>query len=336
MVRSRRLLSAAFLLTTVLSVAAWTTLARGRSAMVPESDSHDFGEVLPGQLLSHRFTLKVGGLWPVRITRVITSCGCLDVRAREIAGGYEVEMIMEAAKRPGHREAFAEVETDEARGNVHTLRLAAEVVSPVDLDPPIPNLGSIARGATRAARAEVHVHEAPNARGKLEAAIVDRADPPTVRILERRPDGALVLGVADDAPIGPLTASLRFRFRFRDGKTPPLDIPIRGRVSGDLRASPPEVLLDWDRTGRPPSAHVEIVAPASQDARCVALGARSGALREGDGVRLSIRQADGRTFLDLTLDPTRLPRRPTSLQGIAGVVAPDGSRLNILIFINLQ
>jgi len=260
-----RWLSGVAVFTTVL----WMSPARGQLPPRPEADTpvrpkgpvllaaerfKDLGTVLEGEVLTITWNLENRGRDELRIDRTNTSCGCTVVALSEAqkriapGGSLALTASFDSTGRRGEQSKTVTVFSNDPTEPELKLDFRVMVEPLFNINPPgLINLRMVRRGDAIQKTVEVLPAEG---RSKVEIQeIVPEPGAPLVFAYEPFSAGQstgqrIQLTVAEDVPLGPLTAQARVRFTV-DGLSREYLIAMRGEVVGDLIWRPS--LLDMTR-----------------------------------------------------------------------------------------
>jgi hypothetical protein len=106
-----------------------------------DSSQHDFGQLGPGAIVSHRFQVSNKGGAPLRLLRVDTSCGCTSSLLGKdlLAPGEstELEVNFNTAGLQGPVQRTVTLVTDDPRSPSLLLGIQAEILGAIQVDSPI-------------------------------------------------------------------------------------------------------------------------------------------------------------------------------------------------------
>ena len=127
--RSRYLVSLLAVLLVGVIAAGVVTLAAPKIQV--DSETYDFGSVIAGTFVSHRFIITNVGNSPLTIKNVRTSCGCtvVDLQKQVLAAGEseELQADLSTTGYHGRIEKRIYVESDDHSNALVTLRLTGVV-----------------------------------------------------------------------------------------------------------------------------------------------------------------------------------------------------------------
>ncbi len=146
----RRFFSATVLVNLV-AVAAWAAPV----VSVPQM-SHDFGTILQGETVRHRFAFSNSGDAPLNIEKVSSSCGCTAAlaSARVLAPGEsgEIQTSFDSGRFRGEVSKTVYLYTNDPARPMVQLQLKGTVREEVALEPQLVNFGTVAPKKTVSAK----------------------------------------------------------------------------------------------------------------------------------------------------------------------------------------
>jgi hypothetical protein len=117
-------------------MASAIVLAQGQPRLLLAEPHYDFGRIVPGAVVTHRFKASNAGDAPLTISKLNPTCGCTSTVAGQgtLAPGEstELEVIFNAAGHPGLNQKSVEVVSDDPVQPVQTLSFDAEVMQDVE------------------------------------------------------------------------------------------------------------------------------------------------------------------------------------------------------------
>ncbi|NUN07956.1 MAG: DUF1573 domain-containing protein [Ignavibacteriaceae bacterium] len=97
------------------------------------SDTHDFGDIKPGEIVKHNFTIANNGGDVLKIENVITSCGCTatELSKRELKPGESVPLGVEfnSTGRSGPQVKYISVMTNDKTSPQVRLTIKGNILS---------------------------------------------------------------------------------------------------------------------------------------------------------------------------------------------------------------
>ena len=122
-------------------------------AFAPVDPVHDFGKVVEGQKLTHRFTFKNVGTIPLEIVRVAPACGCMTAteftKSVGIGETGGVAVTLDTARLLGPFMKTVNVVTNDPANEIFTFTLRGEVRRLVEVSPTVAGFGRIVDDRTR-------------------------------------------------------------------------------------------------------------------------------------------------------------------------------------------
>lgn len=207
--------------------------------------SYDFGEVDPGQTLTHVFRISNAGTAVLVVGKVRSTCDCTESHLSRVVfqpgdfGDLKVSLKM----REGTYSQVARVmiESNDAAKPQLALELSARSSPVFELRPPHIMLGDVPAAGVRANHVVYCRDE-----DAIHLSVDDVLEPSPVSVQYVRSEGerpSVSVKVNPDAPIGPITARLKVRIAAasEDGQDVIRTVPIRGNVVGGVSAVPSEL-----------------------------------------------------------------------------------------------
>lgn len=135
----------------VLAVACWGLLATAAWAAptvnVPQL-AHDFGTILQGETVRHRFAFSNTGDAPLQVEKISSSCGCTAAlaSAKVLASGEsgEIQASFDSARFRGEVSKTVYLYTNDPARPMVQLQLKGVVREEVTLEPQLVNFGTVA------------------------------------------------------------------------------------------------------------------------------------------------------------------------------------------------
>jgi len=113
----------------------FTSLLGAQGVLSIPAPSCDLGRIPPGRTVTRPFLVKNLGQGPLRILKLVPSCGCTTAKGapQTLAPGGEatLEVVLNPAGFRGRIQKTVQVQTDQADVPVQVLTLGAEVVPPI-------------------------------------------------------------------------------------------------------------------------------------------------------------------------------------------------------------
>lgn len=211
------------------------------AGLVPDNETHDFGERIMGEKTTHTFVLRNDGDEVVTISDVRAGCGCTKPTGwkSEVAPGEttEVSVEYENKNRPGPFHKVVRVMHD--AGPTLRLNLKGNIRPEVSYEPDRIHWESITRSnpasrevvLTTAMLDSLEITEVTSHNENIVAELIDVPEDPKTKRLK--------VSVKKTAPLGELhgRVSMRTNGEFVDE----ISIPISGRVFGDVKVTPEQV-----------------------------------------------------------------------------------------------
>lgn len=296
---------------------------------------HDFGAVEPGKVVQHVFLLQNTGGRPLVIEAVRSSCPCTDVRLSRgrIPPGASAELHvgLRVARRNAATSARILVLSNDRKESPTVLVVKARTNPVLDVSPSVVDFGRISH--QRDAPALVKLSLLAQHPDQVRVNVEDVLHPsPVQAFVDGREDQPLlVVSLARDAPVGPLTADIILTPA--QERSPPLRLSVRGRVVGPVRADPP--WLDFgvvNRSGRI-AREVHISTQAPREPLHIANARFSDNL--ASFARCTTDRGGVAGVLQVDLDLERVPLGQRALTGVLLVTCSGKSTVTVTIPIKL-
>lgn len=220
---------------------------------------HDFGNVPIGPLLSHEFTIKNTTKDTLHIYNVRVSCGCVAAQATKdtVAPGQSTTIYasMDTRRFVGSKTVTVYVSFDRPRYEEIALQVTAYSRSDIGLSPDTLSMGTIKRGATPIAEAELSLLDGTKiTEAKAESGYVQ------VTTREISP-GRFMLSakLRPDTPVGKWYTDI-WVTTTQDGRSAKIRIPLNVEVEPSLLAIPSTLNFDAVAVGEPVKKSVTIRA----------------------------------------------------------------------------
>jgi len=138
------------ILIAVLTILCLAVSAFGAPRLAAESPVYDFGTLLQGKKVEHRFKLENRGDQPLKIYRVETTCGCTVARdyPREIPPGKSgtLLVVFDSRHKSGPQSKGITLRTNSEPNARYVLQLKGRVLEPMTVAPRMCNFGIVSRG----------------------------------------------------------------------------------------------------------------------------------------------------------------------------------------------
>jgi hypothetical protein len=246
----------AFLLITLVLGAGAPAAADPGAHLVVAEHVHEFGAVVQGTLVQHRFLLQNDGTGELHIDDVAAPCGCtvavLSDHTVPPGGAAELHVTFDTARFGGRKTKTVSVSTDDPDQPVVDLTLTGEVLPEVVADPPVLYLGRIRPGTE--AIGGVRVVGTSGEAVRVFDARVDNPvlnvtiEPPEPPSVEGSPGQQVVVRIAPEARRGRFSDTIRVSTSHP--AVPLLEIPIFGSVESSVVVTPPHVTFRASAGGR--------------------------------------------------------------------------------------
>lgn len=215
--------------------------------------SQDLGEIsIAPQGRDVEFSFVNRGLSPLHVSRLVTSCGCVDAVARPATvapGGTGTIAVRIAPAESEEKRASVAVHSDDASNPVAHISLSWRAVAPLDIDPVLLEFGSVRPGV--AVERTVKLNRQATTVSEL---------PCSVSRVECSPAGAIRCKLEDRLVGGPASATQLLRVTLMPGDEsgyqrgtiqlhlnqcwrPNLSVSVQWRVQDVIEAAPNSLSL---------------------------------------------------------------------------------------------
>ena len=221
---------------------------------------HDFGLQPDGQELTITFPFKNTGDETIKIVNTRTSCGCtaavLDEEEFAPGEGSMIDVTYKPAGN-GRQTKTITVQTNSISNPTHRLRVTADVVQVIDVEPSVLQFGNVLVGNDKSTYVDVFSKD-PNM--TIKDVQVNGSAPLVAEVLEEAPEVVksgfpgkkrIKVTAPDSLSIGRVHGKLRITAMaaFQQGENPDVQtehtkrVSILGRVVGNLKASPSAIRM---------------------------------------------------------------------------------------------
>jgi len=216
----------------VMMVPAWAQALAGPNLVVEDS-RYDFGSVMQGEKVEHRFTFRNDGDAPLLIDKVKSSCSCTAslVSSKEIPPGKSgtIQAVFDSARFRGRIHKTIYLYSNDPQRPTSEFLLEGEVALPVQMIPSLLNFGDV--GANEAKEQVLRVKNA----GSQPMQIINvRTSNPVIRVswneIELKPaeETTMVVTVAPTDNMINISGNVLIRTSFAKGRE--FEVPVRGLV----------------------------------------------------------------------------------------------------------
>lgn len=225
---------------------------------------HDFGVVVAGAEVNHRFSLKNIGQESLIVSDIVSSCNCttgLNSTGEILPGAnLQIQATFQTPMRHGDSDEELIVylkgkESDKSYSPVKLL-MKGKLLMPFQSVPNQVFFGKVPFGQSRTR--EIGVRKSAKGAASLSGINITSEFIKT-KIISTETDGAFMIEVAllPRAPIGNLETQLRLIFKY-EGQQTHLQIPVTAVVLGDVEVIPRRAFFGNVRNGKRPAKTLEL------------------------------------------------------------------------------
>ena len=202
---------------------------------------YNFGTALSGPPLKHAFMIRNAGGAPLKIGKVITSCGCTAATpSKTVLAPGEAAIIaaqVDTRFEQGHSLSVITVATNDPRNPGLELKIEGVIKPQLAADPVAVDFGRVRHGT--AASRQVVIDDLTGGKGFALKSVKNSS--PYIKVTEAarrdgKPGALLAVALSPAMPPGPISDTIRI-----DTSLAPLRVAILGVVTGDLTIEPPQV-----------------------------------------------------------------------------------------------
>jgi len=213
----------------------------------------DAGEVEPSQILEYDFVLRNDGDATLAISDLKPTCYCLSAKTDlwdvPPGGSATIRVRIDPSDFVGKVSKGIEIETNDPVNPVTLIQADFVILPGIAVVPPELDFGQVGpEGTPKSQKVDV---KAPRERNLEVLEVTSDADFVSVTHedlqLEERNGASVYVKILPGAPPGPFTAKVSVRTN--DSSMPEIEIPLRGRGAGGLRAQPERVLFESAAAG---------------------------------------------------------------------------------------
>jgi uncharacterized protein DUF1573 len=220
---------------------------------VVSGQSHlDAGKVEPGQVLQYEFTLRNEGDATLAIEDLKPTCYCTSANIDQwdipAGGSTIVHVRIDPSDFTGDINKGVEISTNDPEHRMLLVDVDLHVLPGIAVVPPELDFGAVGADGSKPAKVDIKV---PRERDLKILEV--KADAPYVSVtqepleLEEKHGVTLYVKVLPGAPPGAFTAKVTARTN--DTSRPTIEIPLRGRGPGGLRANPEKMVFTTAQPG---------------------------------------------------------------------------------------
>ena len=235
---------APLLLCTLMFAGAARAETRPNPIIVCDEPEHCFGAVTNDRVIIHEFTLSNEGDFPLFIRAVRTDCGCVASRLADdtLAPGKsaQLKVIFDLKKRSGRQFRRIIVESNDPQTPRLILAVFGEAIAPVEIVPDQLWWGNLHSSASNALACEINFSEGD------QAYITAAASPSPLfeaglSVIRPRRKYTLTVRAKPPLQMGEVPSPIMLTTDHPRYRT--LEIPMRGRIVGDIYSIPGEIVL---------------------------------------------------------------------------------------------
>jgi Protein of unknown function (DUF1573) len=197
--------------------------------------NYDFGTVLEGTPVKHEFTIKNSGKADLVIGHVQTSCGCTVAESdkKRLAPGEQTQLpvTFDTRHEKGHASRRIDVYTNDPKTPDLALEIQGVVRTESDAAPAEVFFGSVRKGTEQAREVAIKYNGSAK-----DFKITKVSNSNTNIAVTQEPGAKLKVALLKTMPPGPFQDTVEITTTGR-----PLEVPVYGRVVGDLVTDPAQV-----------------------------------------------------------------------------------------------
>ncbi len=212
-----------------------TATAGPQPHMVAPAPNYDFGTVLEGDPVKHEFTIKNTGQADLVIGHVQTSCGCTVAQSdkKRLAPGEETQLpvTFDTRHERGHASRRIDVYTNDPQTPDLALEIQGVVRRESEATPDEVFFDAVRKGTEQSREVTIAYN------GKAKDFRLTKVSKSTSHIaITQEPGLKLKVALLKTMPPGPFQDTVELATTGR-----PVEIPVYGRVVGDLVTEPAQV-----------------------------------------------------------------------------------------------
>jgi hypothetical protein len=216
------------------------------SGTVPKAEIaqpvYNFGTALSGPPIKHIFTVRNVGKAPLKLVKVVTSCGCTAAKpSKEVLAPGEIATIattVDTRLEHGHSLSVVTLATNDPSKPEIELKIEGDIKPQVTAQPADVNFGNVHHGT--AVTREVMLNDLVGGKKGFVLKSVKNSSPyikvTTTKRTDGKPGAVLHVALLPTMPPGPISDTIRIATN-----RSPLRVGILGTVVGDLTVKPPQV-----------------------------------------------------------------------------------------------
>jgi hypothetical protein len=198
--------------------------------------NYDFGTVLEGTQVKHEFTIKNGGQADLVIGQVQTSCGCTVAKSdkQRLRPGERTSLpvTFDTRHEKGHASRRIDVYTNDPKTPDLALQMQGVIKRESEAVPDELAFEGVKKGTEQTRDVSIKYNGA--APKNFQIVKISNSNPNIV--VTRQPDLKLKVALLKTMPAGPFSDTIEIATSGR-----PIEIPVYGRVVGDLVTEPAQV-----------------------------------------------------------------------------------------------
>jgi hypothetical protein len=212
-----------------------------------ETPEYNFGRVFPETKLKHTFIIKNAGNSPLIINRIRRSCSaCSEVKLREKVilpqKKTELEITLITPKHRTQMKDFVAIHSNDPFEPIKMVYLIAEVIPIVEIIPSVINFGIVESTELPVTQKLIISQNSDDVTDVPKIKIIENGEKFLTnfkKLQDKKWELSIIL--PQNFPLGPISG--RIIVEFNNQKSSPIEIPILGKVVGDIYAKPDELLF---------------------------------------------------------------------------------------------
>jgi hypothetical protein len=286
---------------------AWSEVKEKRSRVVIPEKAYEFGTVSEGTIVVHDFEVRNIGTADLSISRIAPTCGCTAATLTSpIVPPGKSEMIrvqFDTAGFSGSKFKQVHVRTSDRDVADFVLTLRGTIVSDVKVEPAKVDFGELARSSSLTSRQkEFVITIAADSDRKVQRVAPSSKFLQVEEIARRAKTASYRVRLLPSAPLGELRERVVVSFAGAD--FPALNVPVIGRIVGDVRIVPATVSFGLVSASHEVERRIQWQNMASKPIRIVGVSSSDSAIR----AELIDIQPGKQGVIVIKLDPRRVAR----------------------------
>lgn len=223
-----------------LFVAPAAAQGKASPTALVEKTTFDFGEVVQGEKVEHKFVVKNTGKGPLELQRVEPACGCTaavpEDRVVKPGASSSVSTVFDTAGFSGDKVKTVRLYTNDPKSPSIVLTLKGTVNPEVIVNPPRLYFGKVRKG--EAIERQVKVNVLGNSKIRITS-VHSRHEGIELEVSGDEKSRSIVATLSDTLPVGLFRSSVVVKTS--SIRTPVVNVPVFAKVQGDLRLVPSDV-----------------------------------------------------------------------------------------------